>query len=117
LTTCAVNEEQWGVYDGIDRRGAAAGRSQLDAIPIFVYRYYDEADHLVLGKERNQSIVERGGEASTWRPKSLGGLNGQRFALIRPFERFSCPIVIVDEGQHFGLQVFDAFEGVTNRRR
>src|SRR5258707_4868847 len=38
---------------------------------------------------------------STRTRKSLGGLNGQRFALIGPFERLSCPIVIGDEGQHF----------------
>src|SRR5213593_3727777 len=49
--------------------------------------------------------------SSTWRLKSLCGLNGQGFALIRPFERFSCPIVIVDEGQNLRLQVLYAGEG------
>ena len=48
---------------------------------------------------------------STRTRKSLGGLDGQSFALIGPLEGFSHgAVVIVNESQNLGLQILDRSE-------
>src|SRR6266849_10577298 len=50
--------------------------------------------------------------ASTRRLKSSCSLEGESLALIGPFERLGHRrIIIVDESEHFGLQVLHACEG------
>src|SRR5579859_237658 len=53
-------------------------------------------------------------KSSTRRRKTFGSLDLQRFALIGPFEGFGHrAIVIVDKGEHFGLQVLHTGKGAT----